>query len=217
MKKGCLIAVGVVGLMVLAGIASIWILAARYDKRPKAPGEAELFAAEEFIRANGDSEAAGNTPEAIALATDFARDLRVSRQVLFTEGKAGSASISKGRFLTYCFLRNESAALIVHVPELRRYTDDAKLSMEEYAWTLAATSIASKHPEVKRMALGVKGVMNYSAIITGTVNKDDPQHGIEKRHPIVSTQPLWPFFETKPKQGDERSAGVNGQLPVRQP
>lgn len=207
MKKGCLIAVGSVIALAFAGIITIWILADQYEKQPKKPGEAELWAAESFIRAYEGSEASGNTPEAVAFAEQFSRSLRVSRQFMFTEGKAGSMSLSKGRFLTYCFLREDSAAIVVHVPELRRYADDAKLSLEELAWGLATGYATAHHPDIKKLALGVKGSLNYSAILTGRVNERDPLKGIEVRHPTTSSQVLWPFFLTAEVQKEQVISG----------
>jgi len=202
MKKGCLITICSLIALAIAGVVTIWVLADQYEKQPKKPGEAELWAAETFIRAYETSEASGNTPDAVAFADQFSRSLRVSRQFMFTEGKAGSMSLSKGRFLTYCFLRDDSAAVLVHVPELRRYTDDAKLTLEEYAWGLVTSYAASKHPEVKKLALGVKGALDYSAIITGHVNDAEPLKGIEIRHPVTSSKPLWPFFLTPKNQSE---------------
>lgn len=206
MKKGCLITICSLVVLAVAGIVTIWILADQYEKRPKKPGEAELWAAETFIRNYESSESSGNAPNAVAFADQFSRSLRVSRQFMFTEGKAGSMSLSKGRFLTYCFMREDSAAVLVHVPELRRYTDDAKLTLEEYAWCLATSYVASKHPEVKKLALGVKGPLDYSAIITGHVNDKEPLKGIEIRHPLTSTEPFWPFFLTPNNQSDQDAA-----------
>jgi hypothetical protein len=214
MKKGCIIAICSLIVLAVAGIVTIWVLADQYEKQPKKPGEAELWSAENFIRAYESSESSGNTPEAVAFADQFSRSLRVSRQFMFTEGKAGSTSISKGRFLTYCFLRDDSVAILVHVPELRRYTDDAKLTLEEFAWGLATSYAASKHPEVKKIALGVKGPLNYSAIITGFVNDKEPLKGIEVRHPTTSTKPLWPFF-LSPKIQSEQAAPSDGEKPPK--
>lgn len=150
MKKGCVIFVGSMIVLAVAGLVTIWILASQYEKQPKKPGEAELWAAEEFIRTYESSESSGNTPEAAAFADQFSRSLRVSRQFMFTEGTAGYTS--------------------------------------------------SKHPEVKKLALGIKGALNYSSMITGTVNDKEPLKGIEFRHPTTSTKPLWPFFLTSKNQ-----------------
>ena len=194
--KGCmLVGVGVIALL-LAGVLAIYLMAREYEKRPKSPGEAELVAAEDFILAYEGSEASGNTPEAITFAKDYARDLRISRQMLFTEGKEGSVSLTKGYFLTYCFEGEDSLAIVVHVPELRHYANDAKVSLGEYAWTLAVPKVRSQFPHVKRLAVGLKGMLDYSTIFEGHVIADgDPLEGIQKRHTPASSEALWQFFK----------------------
>ena len=198
-KKGCLVAAGLVACLVIAGGFFIYYLAGEYEKQPKSPGQRECDSAEEFILSFKDREATGNTPTAAKFAEQFARKLRISRQVLFTEGKAGTPSLSKGYFLTYCFERDDSVAILIHVPELRRYTEDAKVSLAEFVWTLAILETRTEFPRATKLAVGIKGVANYSAILTGTVTKtEDPIQGIQTRHPVISTKPLWPFFATEP-------------------
>jgi len=128
-EKGCLIAASVLAVLIFTGIAAVWIMADMYERRPKQPGEAECSAAEDFICSFKDREAAGNTPEATEFAEDYARKLRISREVLFTEGKAGSASLTQGYFMTFCSVKDNSLVLPIHVPELRRYADDAQVSL----------------------------------------------------------------------------------------
>ena len=65
------------------------------------------------------------------------------------------------------------------------------------------TFTSSNHPEVKHLALGIKGAVNYSSILTGTVNHEGPLKGIEVRHPLHSTKPLWPFFVTQENQSEQ--------------
>lgn len=212
MKKGCLIASGsVVALivfMVVLVIGGIWFLASEYEKRPKKPGEAELNIAHEFVLSYDGAEASGNTPEATKFAEHFARSLRSARQLYFTEGKAGAKSFTKGRFMTYCFHSEDSIALIIHVPELRRYADDAKLTLSELAWMQATYHTVSEFPEVERLAVGLKGALNYSAILTGVINPDAPLEGIEKRHPVIDQEPLWPYFVAKAEDSNGKQVSV---------
>ena len=210
MKKGCLIALGSVAALLVLGIGGLWFLASQYEKQPKKPGEAELWEAEKFVLANDGAESRGNTPEATKFGEDYARTLRTARHVFFTEGKAGAKSFTKGRFMTYCFLSEDSIALIIHVPELRRYADDAQLTLSELAWTQATIQVALKFPEVKRMAIGLKGSLNYSAILTGVVNAEAPLDGIQTRHPVTSNKPLRPYFVATP-------TNTNGKAGNRQP
>ena len=193
-KKGCITALVVVSILPLLAFAVIWYFASEYEKQPKKPGQVATDEADNFISAYKSTEASGNTPEAIELGVEFARNLRVSRGVLIADGKAGFGDMTHGRFLTYCFLTDESAALIVHVPGLRKFSDDAKLTLEETAWTIATNAIVSKRPQVKKIALGIKGDLDYSSIVTGIINQEEPLKGIETRHPTFPNKALWPYF-----------------------
>jgi hypothetical protein len=193
--KGCVVVAGLGGLLAVSGVGTIYYLADQYEKQPKQPGQAAYDEAEKFVLSYKNREGAGNTPEAAKLAEDFARKLRVSRQVMFTEGRSGGMSFSKGFFLTYCFISQEGVALIVHVPDLRNYANDAQVTLSEYAWILATEEARTKVPKATKLAVAVRGVLDYSAIMTGTVSNDgQPLNGLVTRHPVHDTKPLWPYF-----------------------
>ena len=102
--RGCMIAIAILLMIPILALATIWYLASEYEKQPKKPGQAATRQAEDFIRAHNGSEASGNTPEAMEMASDFARNLRITRGLLITDGSANFADGTQGRFLTYCFL-----------------------------------------------------------------------------------------------------------------
>jgi hypothetical protein len=214
MKKGCLIVAGLVAVLFVAGFAFLWRLADQYEDRPKEPGEAELWEAEQFVLAFEDAEAKGNSSEATEFAENFARSFRAVRHLYFTEGKPGARSFTKGRFLTYCFLTEDSLALIIHVPELRRYADDAKLTLSELAWRQATSAAVLEHPSVSKLAIGLKGSLNYSAIMTGIVDAEAPMDGLEQRHPVTSQKPLWPYFipDTASNQNGEQGGAEESAI-----
>lgn len=193
-KKGCCIAIAVLFTLFALFWGTICYLASEYEKRPKKPGQAAMEKAEDFIRTYNGAEASGNTPEGTELAADFARELRVARGILIQDGKAGFADTTHGRFLTYCFLTKKSSAIIVQVPNLRNFSEDAKLTLEESAWTIATHLVGSKHPQAQKMILGIKGQMDYSSIISGSVNTQDPLKGIEIHHPTSKEDAIWPYF-----------------------
>lgn len=91
-KFGCLL------FIALAAIAVTYYMAAQYEKGPKEPGQAACDRAEDFVLSYKDRAGAGNTPEVANLAEEFARKLRVSRQMMFTDGKSGGPSFSNGCF-----------------------------------------------------------------------------------------------------------------------
>lgn len=193
-KKGCIIAIIVLSTIPLLALATIWYLASEYEKQPKEPGQVATDQADNFISAYRSTEASGNTPEAVELGVEFARNLRVARGLLISDGKAGFGDATHGRFLTYCFLTDECVAFIVHVPGLRKFSQDAKLTLEETAWTLATNAVSSKHPQLKTMALGIKGELDYSSIVTGAINPMEPLKGMEIHHPTFPNKALWPYF-----------------------
>jgi len=193
-SRGCLFIAGTTVILLFSAIGGGWYVFKQYEKRPKAPGEIEFNQAESFIRQFKDVESEGNSPAARILADQFARDYRQKRELFFTTGKADMVDMTKGRFLTYCYLKKDSAVFIVHVPDLNGFRSDAKLSLEEVAWKLANDALAKSHPEVKTLALGIRGNLDYSSIVTGVVNPQESLKGIEKRHPLISQAPLWPYF-----------------------
>ena len=196
LKKGCLVLFVFGAVVAVAGLCFIYYAASEYEKGPKQPGEGEVFAAENLIRSYQDREGFGNTPEAAEFALEYARSLRTSRQLLFTTQGPSTLSMSKGHFLTYCHVCDDSVAILVHIPDLRSFSEDAKVTLAEWAWMLATTRTAQQFPRAKKMAVGVKGVMNYAAIFTGEVNAQAPMKGIKSRHPTFGTKPLWPFFSS---------------------
>jgi hypothetical protein len=189
-----LIVITILASIPIGACVGIWYLASLYDKRPKVPGQIEIERAEDFIGAFKNIEAGGNAQESIEAGAEFARSLRIARGMLIEDGKPGFGDMTNGRFLTYCFLTKESAAFIVHVPGIRNFSESAKLTLEESAWTIATQTIRANNLQVKQLALGIKGDLNYSSILTGTVNLEDPLKGIEVHHPTVSDEALWPYF-----------------------
>jgi hypothetical protein len=67
----------------------------------------------------------GNTPKAAEVASRFAAKMKLMREILFEKGKE-TFSVSQHEFLTYCDLQEDRCVLIVHVPDLRHFSDSAK-------------------------------------------------------------------------------------------
>ena len=87
---------------------------------------------------------------------------------MFSEGKKDAYSISKGEFLTYCQLNADSCVFLVHVPELRRFTIDAKKSMCTLAWANAQSILKARiNSPPRTLAVGVKGAVLYESIMIG--------------------------------------------------
>jgi hypothetical protein len=170
----------------------------RQNPLPQHPGEAAFREANRKIIANRGTMAFGNTPEAITLARDYLRSLKILREGFFSEGKKNAYSVSKGEFLTFCQWNSNSCVFLVHVPELRRFTREAKESLTELAWINAQSVLnAGTTQPPSTVAVGVKGAMLYEAIWIGDFVPDSQGEvgGVKTRGSgIQGTKLLFPFF-----------------------
>jgi len=165
--------------------------------RQVASGEAAFREANRQIIGNRGTVAFGNSSEAISLAQDYSKSLKILRDGFFTEGKKGAYSVSKGDFLTYCQWNGDSCVFLVHVPELRRFTTDAKKSLTELAWINAQSVLkASTQKPPKTVVVGVKGAVLYEAVLVGDFISDPKgKDGVRTRGSGISgTELLYPFF-----------------------
>jgi hypothetical protein len=203
-RRGCLIAAGVVAAIPVILIAALYWMASRYEKQPKAPGEGELrLVAYKQLEAFKDREGFGNTPEAEKLADAFARRIRLQRHALFSEGSSSTISLSQGHFLTYCSIVGDRCAFVVHVPQLRKYAPDAKVTMGELAWLLASTLIQeSGNTELKSLAVGVRGIVDTDRVLLGTIDPAKPAMANVEQTKIGTAldDVLYPFFDWSQKQ-----------------
>jgi acyl carrier protein len=194
-----LVAVGAVCVAFVVFQVALFVLALALGKAPRSrvPGEAEFREANRQIIRNTGSLGFGNNPEAVSLARNYSKGLKVLRQTLFTEGNKDAYSISKGEFLTYCRLNTDSCVFLVHVPELRRFTEEAKKSMSELAWANAQSVLEgrSNSPQAT-LVVGVRGAVLYESIMIGSPEPGPGKdNGIKQRGSGVTDIPLlYPFF-----------------------
>lgn len=171
---------------------------ARAHPRQATPGEMEFKAADEKIIAGNGSGSFGNSPKAIELATQYSKSLKVLRDNFFTKGGKTTLAPLEGEFLTYCQLNSNSCVFLVHVPELRTFSDDAKKSMNDLAWMNAQAVIKSSIPHPPgTVVVGVKGLMFYDSIMIGDfVDAPQPdQDGIKTRGSgFDDVKMFYPFF-----------------------
>jgi hypothetical protein len=173
----------------------------RAHPREQAPGEAAFREANRQVISGHGKTGFGNTPEAVALAEAFSKDLKALRAELFTAGKGDKdlfSRLTKGEFPVYCHLTSNACVLLVHVPELRRFTDEAKESLGDIAWGTAQkavrTGLGTPPPQ---LVVGVKGELWYDPILIGQFVAE-PQNlgdGIQSRDSGLSKMNLfYPFF-----------------------
>jgi hypothetical protein len=89
--------------------------------------------------------------------------------------------LSGGNFITYCELHDGRCAFITHVPDYRKFEDDAKDSLAEIAWEAAQATVADTLHEGDELGVGLKGVLLYGSVMVGHVTAiGDEKRGLEE-------------------------------------
>ena len=167
-----------ISLMFVPSIVTAFIKAAN-EERVDAPRSPLAEAESEIVSASGGI-AHGNSPEAIALAERYSAAMKSLRDELFTKRKKPGVSLSKGEFLTYCQLSPGKCAFLVHVPDYRKFDDDAQESLASLAWLAAQHSVKGTLEEGDELGVGLKGVLLYGSVQTGlVVANPEEDDGIE--------------------------------------
>lgn len=137
--------------------------------------EAAFEAANRLIIGHSGGAAYGNTEEARQLAEKFSTEIQTLREAFFTKRKKEPKfSLTKGEFLTYCRLSEDACVFLVHVPDLRKFTDEAKSSLADLAWATAQSVVRSgtKKPP-SEIAVGIRGVLLYDTVLIGNYIADE--------------------------------------------
>ncbi len=118
----------------------------------------------------------GNSEEAIKLARAFSEQIREMREDLFTKReKPAKFSLTGGKFLVYCHLDGDRCVFLVHVPDLRKFDSDAKKFLGMLGWSTVQSVVTKSELPTKptSLALGMRGIMLYDRVITGTLAKSE--------------------------------------------
>ncbi len=198
--RGCLTAALISAVVLpLLVLGAIWWLAHLYEKGPKKPGEAEYMdVVYKQLTVYSGKEGMGNSAEAEQMAREFARKLRAGRHMFFTEGSRSLLSLTDGHFLTFCSETSNRCAFVVHVPQLRYYTPEAKTSIGELAWVLATEQVllTSTNRNIEKLALGIRGALGMHQILLGPVNASHkPLDNLQEKKPGHEEEALYPFFD----------------------
>ena len=121
---------------------------------------------------------------------------------LFTETDA-KFKLSGGNYVTWCELTDDRCVLVVHVPEYRRFDNEAKRVLANVAWTTAQLSAGDQLDEGAQLGVGLKGVLLYGAVMVGEIGDDQPRTHTKEQ------ADLYPLLITP-----ERKPGVPEAPPV---
>ncbi len=133
-----------------------------------APGKAAFKEANRLIDMDKGKTAYGNTPDAEKLAADFSEAVMQGREMGVEKKKKKSViSLSHGKFLSYCRINPDSCVFMVHVPDLRNFTSEAKKFMVGLAWTVAREMVSDLRPLPQKLVVGVRGAFLYEEVVEG--------------------------------------------------
>lgn len=165
-----LIAVPVILIALIMLPVGVGLATGGSSSKPNSPFDA----ANEQISVHHDRVAFGNSDKAIAVAGRISRSLKTMREVAFQGGKKNGLSISGHEFLSYCELRDGQCIVMVHVPELRRYTADAKDSLGKLAWFMTQAALRSEQAGTPGMKVlvGLRGIALYDRVMKGDYVSD---------------------------------------------
>lgn len=180
----------VAGIGIILGV--ILLIGYCASDRKDYPGKAEFEKPNSLITTNSKGTAHGNTEAAKQAAAEFASIIKPLQAAFFTGG-SGKSFASGGDFVTYCRHNPDSAAFIVHVPELRNYKDaKTRDAIAMLAWTAAnqAAKELTFTTESPAIIVGLRGFGSYGPIWSGKLGGEADT----KTDEIDEVRRLYPFF-----------------------
>jgi hypothetical protein len=140
-------------------------------ERKRQPGYAEFQDADILLTGSSKGIAHGNTADAQKLANEFSLRLKEARKMGIESRKSSSiVSLTGGEFPTYCLLTRESCVFMVHVPDLRNFSPEAKDFIAEAAWITAMAVIEPFKANLRDVAVGLRGALFYDRVVTGRLD-----------------------------------------------
>lgn len=129
------------------------------------PGHAAFLAANNLLAGRSQGIAHGNNPEAQELAKTLSSRLKDAREMGIESRKSAPiVSLTHGDFLTYCLLTKDSCVFMVHVPDLRQFSPEAKDFITEEAWVAALDITKTHKADLRTLAVGLRGVLLYDRV-----------------------------------------------------
>ena len=165
-----------------------------------APGETQFRSANEHINGNQGFVGCGNSPKAVNIAVDFSNKMKKRRELMFEAAKPNRISVGTAGFVSCCELHDSQCAIIVNVPDLRRFSTEAKDSLGRLAWHTAQEALnqnGAARPGMK-LAVGIRGVLLYDRVLLGNAVTNLEGADTSLFETITSSEPqqrLHPFFE----------------------
>ncbi len=154
-------------------------------KTPRGPGADALNEAESHLNAKTTSGYGASEPEreAATVTAEIAQSLRASG-ISNTNGSSGRgksglfrravAGMDSDGFTCACSVRGDTAVFLIHVPDLRKFTAEAKVAMGQWSWAAARVGWSQlPEPRPAKLAVALKGIALYDRLVTGSAKPLD--------------------------------------------
>jgi hypothetical protein len=165
------IAVLLFGLGVIVGIGLFvyGIISAFIDDSKDYPGKKEFLVADNKVGIFSGTATFGDSPEALAFANDFSKEMGEMQSAFFTGGSHLNAATA-GHFLTFCRITPSQVIVLCHVPDMRGYKDDALEALNKLAWLTAQTEAKTQNVDKNAsLVVGLRGFASYGSVWEGKV------------------------------------------------
>jgi hypothetical protein len=85
---------------------------------------------------------------------------------------ADAATAGTGHFQTFIELRGDRVLALIHVPEYRRYENEARNAMRQICWELACATVSEKGKlkSDRPLIVGVRGSSAYDCVFEGSTS-----------------------------------------------
>lgn len=186
------------------------------------PEEEAFSNANSLIGSDVNGVVHGNTPEAEKAALMFSETMQTAREAFFTKRKKKAKfSMTGGKFLTYCRKNPDSVVFMVHIPDLRKFDQDAKESLAEMAWTMGQLAAKANFAEPpKTLVVGTRGALLWDTVLVGDflVNADDIEDATTAvKSKVTGSQcddRLTEFFKVEPAANAASADEPKAEQPV---
>jgi hypothetical protein len=162
------------------------------DGKPDSGSRSPRQAAAMSISSSSGQTGYGNNPKAVKLAEKYATLMSGMHQVAFESSKGNAPKSSK--YVVHCELRDGTCAFLACVPQYRKFTDEAKTSLEELAWSTARAVLKdepSLNAETTDLCVGLKGMVLFGSVMTGSLKASSPTTHTKDEEDM---DPFFPVF-----------------------
>lgn len=154
-------------------------------KTPRGPGADALNEAESHLKAKTTTGYGPTEPEreAATVTAEIAQSLRSSgisnTKGSYGRGKSGLfrravAGMDSDGFTCSCAVRGDTAVFLIHVPDLRKFNEEAQVAMGQWSWAAARVGWSQlPEPRPAKLAVALKGALLYDRLLTGSAKPLD--------------------------------------------